>query len=352
MAKNMEDYIAEITSVYLQNLNGRKQLTSALIKVLKDHGIQEKELTIVASGSSHNAALCALPFLQKYIGPHTRLITPFEYIYYETVRENVIYLFVSQSGYSTNILKAVKEHKAKNRIALGITGNRASDLGKEADICFEYGVGEETVGYVTKGMSVLILFFMLLGLELSVDKSSEEYNMIVKDIQTAAKAHNIVYNQSKRFCLINKEKFINMKNAFLIAGGANMGTVSEGSLKISEMVHIQTTAYEIEEFIHGPDLQLTPEDTLFFTSAEDEAKKRIVQVYQAAKHITENAFLIQMGDVKVDQIYSPLYLTAFYQYLAFFVAREKGITSEHPLHEKFEQIVHCKSEGYTESTPF
>ena len=53
-------------------------------------------------------------------------------------------------------------------------------------------------------------------------------------------------------------------------------------------------------------------------------------------------------DLHMDQIYAPLYFTAFYQYLAFFVAKEKGITSEHPLHKKFEEIVRCKSDGYTE----
>ena len=352
MAKNMEDYIAEITPVYLRNLERREQLTGNLIKTLKDNGIQEKELTIVASGSSYNATLCALPFLKKHIGNYTRLITPFEYTFYEEVREEVIYVFVSQSGYSTNTLEAVKKQKAKNKIAIGITGNVESDLGKAADVCFEYGVEEETVGYVTKGMSVLILFFMLLGLELSVDKKSEQYKKILKDIEEAARAHHVMYSHAKDFCSENKEKLMNMKNAFLIGSGANMGTISEGSLKISEMVHIQTTMYEIEEFIHGPDLQLTPKDTLFFTCAEDGAKKRIMQIYEASKLITEKSFLVQLEEIKVNQIYSPLYLTAFYQYLAFYIAKEKGITSEHPLHEKFEQIVQCKSNGYTESTPF
>lgn len=95
---------------------------------------------------------------------------PFAYTYYETVSDDNIYLFVSQSGYSTNILGAAQKHKENHRKVIGITGNRESDLGKMSDICLEYGAGEETIGYVTKGMSTLILFFMLLGLELTVKK--------------------------------------------------------------------------------------------------------------------------------------------------------------------------------------
>ena len=109
----------------------------------------------------------------------------------------------------------------------------------------------------------------------------------------------------------NREKLMIANSAFLIAGGANMGTVSEGALKISEMVHIQTTVYEIEEFIHGPDLQLTPESTLFFTCVEDETKERVLQVCEASGLITENTFLVRFKDLHMDQIYAPLYFTAF-----------------------------------------
>lgn len=352
MAKNMEDYIAEITPTYLKNIENREKLTGILVKMLKDEHVEDRTLTIVASGSSYNAAMCALPFLKKYVGTHTRVITPFAYTYYETVSDDNIYLFVSQSGYSTNILGAAQKHKENHRKVIGITGNRESDLGKMSDICLEYGAGEETIGYVTKGMSTLILFFMLLGLELIVKKNAKTYTVVLEHMTEAAKAHALMYQQAKDFCMENREKLMIANSAFLIAGGANMGTVSEGALKISEMVHIQTTVYEIEEFIHGPDLQLTPESTLFFTCVEDETKERVLQVYEASGLITENTFLVRFKDLHMDQIYAPLYFTAFYQYLAFFVAKEKGITSEHPLHKKFEEIVRCKSDGYTESNPF
>lgn len=103
-----------------------------------------------------------------------------------------------------------------------------------------------------------------------------------------------------------------------------MGTVKEGSLKLSELVHIPTASFETEEFIHGPDLQLTPDYTLFFVSSGDPAGKRTEEICGAAREITENSFLIK-ADLReengTDEIVSPLYLSAFFQYLAYWTAK-------------------------------
>ena len=52
------------------------------------------------------------------------------------------------------------------------------------------------------------------------------------------------------------------------------GVALEGALKIGETVHVPSPAYEVEEFIHGPNLQLTPGYTLFFFDAGDAAGER------------------------------------------------------------------------------
>ena len=72
-----------------------------------------------------------------------------------------------------------------------------------------------------------------------------------------------------------------------------MGTVKEGSLKLSELVHIPTASFETEEFIHGPDLQLTPDYTLFFVSSGDPAGKRTEEILRRSQGDYQNSFLIK-----------------------------------------------------------
>ena len=366
MSKTMEDYIREIPDVLLANIENRKELTAVLAKYLAAQGVRGvkndeakadaagSELVIVASGSSRHAALCAKSFMDRHVKRPVRIVTPFTFQYYETIREESSYLFVSQSGSSTNTIAAVQAYeKSTGKSARVIVGSKESTLSKMCPNAVAYGVGEETVGYVTKGMSTLTLFFMLLALALdtSADEEAE-----LSALRTVAKAHGNVYSFAKDFCLAHEEELLKMKHAQFIGCGANEGTIAEGALKLSEMVHIPTSSYEVEEFIHGPDLQMSPEYNLFFVDGGDAAGERVREIAQAAALVTKQAYLLSARDFlneeKIEETLTPLYLTAFFQYLACFAAGRHGAITEHPLYERFEEKIHCKTEDYTETDPF
>ena len=133
--------------------------------------VQQKEIKrilLVASGSSHNACYCARSFVEKVSGLEVRIITPYTFTYYENnIKENDLVLVLTQSGLSTNAIEALKIIKKKECRAICLTGNKNSDVKDVADIVIEYGVGEELVGYVTKGVSSLALFLDLFAIAYS-----------------------------------------------------------------------------------------------------------------------------------------------------------------------------------------
>ena len=53
MAKNMEDYIAEITPTYLKNIENREKLTGILVKMLKDEHVEDRDRKSTRLNSSH-----------------------------------------------------------------------------------------------------------------------------------------------------------------------------------------------------------------------------------------------------------------------------------------------------------
>ena len=92
----MENYISETASVLLANIENRQELVQPLIEELVKAGIRStKTLTFVASGSSYNAILSAQRFVSRQLMQDVRLISPFEFCYYEEIDESIIYLFVS-----------------------------------------------------------------------------------------------------------------------------------------------------------------------------------------------------------------------------------------------------------------
>jgi len=353
----MEDYIRETSDTLLLNIEIRKDLTKPLIGWLKKEGIKiGKTVVFVASGSSYNAVQGALMFMNKHMKNEVRLISPFEFCYYETITDNHIYLFVSQSGCSTNIADAVKKYQEMGGYAIAVLGNCDTTIAKLADEAIEYGVGEETVGYVTKGVMTLTGYCMITALELAAEYMDKAvYEEVLEDLKKAAANHIKVYEQAKVFCKENEKAFLSMEHVMLMSGGANMGTIREGALKLSEMVHVQTTYCEAEEFIHGPNLQLTPQYTLFFVDGGDAAGKRIKEIQSAAKEMTDKTFLISASEWNADQTdeaVTPLYLTAFFQYLACWAARELNINGEHPFYIRFKEHVKNKTDDYKEESPF
>lgn len=209
MGKQMEDYIQETSSVMVRNIEQRKELTKPLISWLLKEGIRQgKTLVIVASGSSYHAAQCALAFMEKYMKSPVRLITPFAFTYYEELKENNLYLFVSQSGSSTNVVEAIERYQRAGYHAMAVLGKPGSAIAELSDSYVEYGAGEERVGYVTKGMSTLTCFFMLVSLELSTeDIEKEVYEKAVRELTCACENHHRVYLQAKEFVWQTKRHY-------------------------------------------------------------------------------------------------------------------------------------------------
>lgn len=357
MQKTMEDYIREIPQVLKENIENRKVLVRPLTEKLEEKGIRpDKTLVWVASGSSYNAISGALLFMNRCMNCGVKLISPYEFCYYEQIQESNIYIFVSQSGCSTNIVDAIKKYQGMGGRAIAVLGNRDTEIAKLADEVIEYGVGEESVGYVTKGVMTLTCFCMLVAVSnAETYMDMESCHAMLEEMRIAADNHGRVYEAAKEFCRENEKAMLSMEHVMIMGGGANMGTIREGALKLAEMTHVQTTFYEVEEFIHGPNLQLTPQYTLFFVEAGDEGGRRVKDIYRASKEMTDKTFLIsasEWGLEKTEEAVSPLYLTAFFQYLAYWTAKELDIRCEHPFYIRFKEFVKNKTADYKEESPF
>ena len=66
----------------------------------------------------------------------------------------------------------------------------------------------------------------------------------------------------------------------------------EGALKIEETLARAATAYEMEEYIHGPCYETTPDRTVMIIDAPGSASSRAYQLYQKLFALTPKTYLI------------------------------------------------------------
>ena len=145
----MKDYILETPKAVLENIHRSKELTHPLVDAFTKKAY--KRIIVVASGSSCNATHLARLFMMKYLDMEVKVVTPFTFTNYEyNVTDEDFVFCISQSGCSTNTIKALRKCKELGIQAIGLTGNVESDFKTEADLVVDYGVGIEYVGYVTK----------------------------------------------------------------------------------------------------------------------------------------------------------------------------------------------------------
>ena len=359
--KTMLDYIEESAFTMKKNFENSKVLTGTLVnEYLENHF---KNIWIVASGSSYNGAACARIFMERCLGCQVKLISPFQLVHAEhNVPTEDMVIAVSQSGYSKNTMEALDTIKKLKRKAIALTGDMQSDIRNHVDVLIDFGVGVETVGYVTKGVSTLALFLMLFALETarkSGIQSEQDEKAWRNELEKIPEINQRVQQGFVAFLQENIDIFTSMQNAYICSCGANIGTAMEAALKIGETIQIPAICYELEEYIHGPNLQLTPNYTVFFVDGGC-ASERAYEIFKSTRLVTKRAIFVTNREefagegvfcvpFQISEELTPLCYLPFFQLMSYHVTELLHRWGKHPLQILMKKQVAAKSENYENS---
>lgn len=356
----MADYISETPQVIKENIARAQSLTNSLVEEYVKKPF--KRIWIVGSGSSYNGALCAKDFVRETLGVDVTVIPPASFMYFENnITEDDFVFVVSQTGYSTNALASLEFIKSKGLRTIGVTGDAESDFKAVCDLVVDYGLGIETVHYVTKGVSTFVAFLVMFACESAKalgKMSPAEVEKTYQDVLSIMAQHPTIIADTNKWIDRNIKDFSSMHVLFLCSYGSNFGTIYEGALKISETVHIPALPLECEEFIHGPFLQLDPSYSLLFLDTGAQGSERLRSIFTASKMMTDHTFLVtdqaMPGDEKVlqvmktpNQLLNPLLYLPVVQTIAHRVSTYPE-RNQHPLLEGFKKAILSKSPNYKE----
>ncbi len=351
----MQDYVYETPAVLRRQLSGHYEELLAAVFTAQPVRI----LRLVASGSSYNAALCVRPYLRSWLSCEVLVTEPFTFCAYEDqLPGDELAVVISQSGYSTYALAALDAIRSQGRQAIGITSDPDSDFRDRADLLIDYGCGLETVGYVTMGATSLCLFLCLFALRAAYDAGRLSDEKLATERQKLAgltDAIERIIPYCETLLRSRYKQLSGMQTACFIGAGAAYGVAREAALKVMETLQIPACAYELEEFLHGPELHLTPHHTLFFIASGPQARQRGSQLRQAAALVTDQTFLFTDdagigGDLTVsaslDELLAPLCFLPFFQLASYHLTEELHRWHKHPLVTSLESAVSGKSANY------
>lgn len=201
---------------------------------------------IVGSGTSYYASALGAKMLRGQ-GIDSLAIEPQEFDSYKNiVNEKDIFVIISQSGETADIISYIEE-MAANKI-IGIINVPHSYLSERVDILIEMKAGLEKAVASTKSMtnSLIILTLLSLAVGGNTEKGIVDANLLaLNEFNLAVPA---VVNAIETIA-----EFLKDENRIFIAGkGLGFLLAQEGALKLKEVTYIHAEALDLASLKHGP----------------------------------------------------------------------------------------------------
>lgn len=358
---DMLDYVLMANARLRENLARARELVAPAVSAILDAD-RPSALRIVASGSSRHAALAARHHMQRSLGMPVTVITSEAFCAFEhDFPRDAFNIAISQSGYSTNTLAALDFMRERGMPVIALTGNPAAPIRAHASVVVDYGVGVESVDFVTMGVQSLIEFLMLFGLLASHalgTLSEPDLEHGLSGISNAVDAHAGALDAAEAFASANRLVLARLSPTSFVGNGPNLGVVQEAALKFCETLKHPAMYFEGEEFIHGPQMQIAPGHVTFIID-DPAGSSRLREVFHVIRAVSSDTFLVtshpdgEGGELAIPLVEDPLACAipnlAPFQYIAADVTGKLGCWDVHPFLKASSGNLGTKAPGYDEA---
>ena len=260
--------LGKIIEEYIQK-NGRIKL------VLPD---DVNNIILVASGSSYHCARFGADLFGKIADMSARAIYSSEYLLKPKAPadKDSLYIFITQSGETSDTLRAANRAKQLGMRIACITNNNNSSISKIADYTMNCFAGIEKSIAATKSFTAQMLCCYLMVLKYAQMKGID----VSENIEHVRALPYIVlqtFDMNKKISqlanMLKKEK------SFIVtADGISYAMAKEAALKIQETSYLNVTGIILGEFMHGHVAVLNNKMPLIYISASGVS-------YSAAKNL-------------------------------------------------------------------
>lgn len=321
----------KVSSDLLHLLNA-SPLVDKFVEKLKN----ARNIYFIGCGTSYHACLfgavafgkhsqkCAIPVLAPQFVPQ----------YLETVDERDVGVFVSQSGETKDVLRALEFAKEKKMQILGIVNVLGSTLMKLSDVYLPLACGYEISVPATKTFTNQALIFLYISLKMkgaekerlrdlpkAIEKTIVKSEKIIKDIIPLIKNHEEYY------CL---------------GYGFTYPIALEGALKIKEVTYSHCEGMLSTEFKHGPLSSVKENYPIIFVVSKEDIPVALSGINEVSCRggstivISSEDERLKLNSKKIipipvcDNLFFPLVSVIPLQLLAYYASIERGFDPDFP----------------------
>ncbi|MFF7578259.1 glutamine--fructose-6-phosphate transaminase (isomerizing) [Streptomyces sp. NPDC008061] len=293
-----------------------------------------RRIKILGCGTSYHAGQIGAQLIEELARIPADAEPASEFRYRNPVVDpDTLYVAVSQSGETYDVLAAVQELKRKGARVLGVVNVVGSAIAREADGGTYVHAGPEVCVVSTKCFTNTVVAFALLALHLGRirDLSVADGKRIIEGLRKLpAQITEILENEDEIKKLA--AEYADAKSMMFIGRVRGYPVAREASLKLKEVSYIHAEAYPASELKHGPlaliepampTVAIVPDDELLEKNraAMEEIKARSGRILAVAHQVQEKAdhtIVVPKNENELDPILMgiPLQLFAYHTALA------------------------------------
>jgi glucosamine--fructose-6-phosphate aminotransferase (isomerizing) len=198
---------------------------------------------LAARGSSDHAALYAKYLIEVLLQLPAGLVSPSTTTLYGARPDltDVLYLSVSQSGGSPDLVAATEAARAQGAMTVAVTNTPASPLSNAAELSVDIKAGDELAVAATKTYTATLLsLYLLID---AVRGGSGEAVAAIGELAATALAAPVEEAV---------DRYRSVERVVTTGRGYSSATAAEAALKLAETSYLAARAYSGADLLHGP----------------------------------------------------------------------------------------------------
>jgi glucosamine--fructose-6-phosphate aminotransferase (isomerizing) len=308
----------------------------AAVQDFADDLMLARNVIIIAMGTARHAGLITRYALDSVAGKHAEVMMASEYTYFaDRAGKDTIIFAISQSGETADVVVPAKKAKAKGAKIYSLVNVVGSTLDRMSDKRLYINAGPEIAVASTKAFVNQVVVGMLLSFA-AAGRLAEGKQLLSQMPLLVKKC--IDENDEKAREL---SKWLAKKHdAYYIARGINFATALEGALKIKEVSYLHAEGMPAGELKHGTIALIEKETPVIVINPSDITRSETLA--NAVETKARGAFVIGVSDEpdpaydaflrvpKASELFYPLLSVVPLQLLAYYTAKERGISPDKP----------------------
>lgn len=351
----MLETIREQPALIRELYEARKEITKDFVTFFQSHDV--KKIYFSGHGAALNDALWIEPFMEKILKVDVEVTNPTTFNHRGSFNvgglfkpEEMLVICPAQAGHTTGPILTARKAKALGIPVLCITHDPEAILAKECDVVINNHSPAEPAFVETKGHIADVLIGYLCSLEaaLALGRISQaeydEWCQAIAELPDRCQGHiqaAVDWYEEHKYLLVSAKTYT------AIGFAENYVTAKDGCLKLAEATANDCACYEMEEYMHGPDLSIHEDTVLFVLCPKATESERMKELYHYCRQISTRVILLCAQDdpdaddkAFVSDFLDKEYLTALeyiipFQVWAHLTAMDLGLSTIYSYRELF-----------------